>query len=93
MRATRTEPWSPADGTLVDPWGCLRACDKGGSCLAVFTTKVNSSWVCWLIEGGVSLGTTAGSVKVAPTQINAYYWAWNSVPKAAPQVSHGVVRG
>lgn len=52
--------------------------------MAVFTTKTNDSWTCWLLEGGIGLGFTAGSIKVAPTQINAYFWAWTAVPTDMP---------
>lgn len=31
-----------------------------------------------MVEGGNSLGYTAGSVKVQPTQINAFFWAWTA---------------
>lgn len=84
MRAKGAQPWSPSDGTAADPWSCLWGCDRDSSCLAVFTTKNNGSWSCWLLEGGISLGFTAGSIKVAPTQINAYFWAWNTVPTDMP---------
>lgn len=90
MRASRVQPWSPTDAnaaTAVDPWSCLRGCDKASTCLAVFTTKLNESWACWMIEGGTGLGFTASSVKVAPTQINAYLWAWTSLPGVSGSVN------
>jgi hypothetical protein len=37
-----------------------------------------------MLEGGISLGFTAGSIKVAPTQINAYFWAWTAIPTDMP---------
>lgn len=83
----RAQPWTPADGSTVDPWSCLRGCDKESSCLAVFTTKLNETWACWMIDGGIGLGLTTGGVKVAPTQINAYFWAWTTLPTNTPGVS------
>jgi hypothetical protein len=87
MRASSVQPWSPADGSTVDPWSCLRGCDEDSSCLAVFTTKANENWACWMIEGGTGLGYTAGSVKAAPTQINLFLWAWSTLPTNTPGVS------
>lgn len=80
--ASEAEPWSSPDGSAVDPWSCLRGCDKDSSCLAIFTTKLSDAWSFWMIEGGIGLGYTAGSVKVQPTQINAYLWAWTATTAA-----------
>ena len=74
LQQVTMRPW------LWTPWSCLHGCDKASTCLAVFTTKLSERWTCWMIEGGTGLGFTASSIKVAPTQINAYLWAWTTLP-------------
>lgn len=91
MRANRIQPWSPTGDNAamaVDPWSCLHGCDKASTCLAVFTTKLSERWTCWMIEGGTGLGFTTSSIKVAPTQINAYLWAWTTLPGVIGVVQH-----
>lgn len=90
FRASAAPAWSPSDSSAqsVDPWSCLRGCDQDSSCLAVFMTKLAGAWNCWLIEGGMGLGYTAGSIKVQPTQINAFFWGWSAAATNSTGVSH-----
>lgn len=87
MQAQGEQPWVPPNANNSDPWSCLNGCDKDSSCMAVFTTKTNNTWECWLIEGAIGIGFTASGIKVIPSQINAFLWSFTPASPDSISVS------